>query len=159
MNKNTAIFIIVTAALAITACREGSQSVARSRPAAQYSPSFDPSKIARGAKIFDENCAQCHGPQAQGHPDWGTPGEGSFAAAPPLNGTGNEPKHTKSELLNVIRKGARKNGLEIMPAWQGRLSSQDMEDVMTWFQSLWPPEVYKEWHTVNTANPLREAKP
>ncbi len=160
MKKNTAIFIIVTGALAITACsREGSQSVARSRPAAQYSPNFDPGKIARGAKIFEENCAQCHGPQAQGHPDWQTPSDGSFTAAPPLDGSGNEHKRSKSELLNVIRNGVRKNGLEVMPAWQGRLSNQDLEDVVTWFQSLWPPEVYKEWNTVNSANPSREAKP
>src|SRR5258705_11499633 len=106
MKKNTCVFITISLVLAITACsQESSQSVARSR--SQYSPSFDPGKIARGAKVFDENCAQCHGPQGQGHPDWGTPGEGSFAAASPLNGSGNEHKRTKLELVNVIKSGVR----------------------------------------------------
>jgi len=160
MKKNTAVFIVVTGALALTACsQESSQSIARSRSAAQFGSNFDPGRIARGAKIFEENCAQCHGPQAQGHPDWQTPSDGTFAAAPPLDGSGNEHKRTRSELLNVIRNGARKNGLEVMPAWQRRLSNQEMEDVVTWFQSLWPPEVYKEWHSANSANPSPEAKP
>ncbi|HCU54493.1 MAG TPA: hypothetical protein DIC36_09550, partial [Gammaproteobacteria bacterium] len=40
---------------------------------------FDPNSLARGATMFAERCAQCHGPQAQGHPDWQTPSDGQFA--------------------------------------------------------------------------------
>ncbi len=160
MHKNRFVFIVVAGALTMAACqKESGQPAVKFPPATQYSSNFDTTRIARGAKVFEENCAQCHGPQAQGHPDWQTPGDGSFAAAPPLDGSGTEHTRTKSQLLNVIKHGARKNGVDIMPAWQGRLSNQDMEDAITWFQSLWPPEVYNEWHKISGAEPVREAKP
>jgi cytochrome c5 len=68
--------------------------------------------MARGARVFQENCAICHGPEAQGHPDWQTPG---VAAAPPLNGTGNEWKRKHSELVMVIKAGVKRKNEQIMP--------------------------------------------
>jgi mono/diheme cytochrome c family protein len=108
---------------------------------------FDAASVARGASIFAEHCAQCHGPQAQGHPDWQTPSDGSFAAAPPLNGTGNEHNRTRATLASTIKNGVRRktDNLEIMPSWKGRLSDTDVEDVLNWVQSLWPAEVYDAW--------------
>ena len=32
-----------------------------------------------------------------------------------------------------------------MPAWGGKLSDQDIDAVIAWFQSLWPDAVYGEW--------------
>lgn len=109
---------------------------------------FDPDSIARGAKLFDAHCAQCHGPQAQGHPDWQTPSDGSFAAAPPLNGTGHDWQRSRAELAAVIKSGVRRktDKVDVMPGWKGRLSDRDIEDVINWMQSLWPPEVYETWN-------------
>jgi mono/diheme cytochrome c family protein len=108
---------------------------------------FDPASVTRGAELFAERCAQCHGPQAQGHPDWQTPSNGQFAAAPPLNGTGNDWKRTRAELAAVIKSGVRRasDKAEIMPAWQGRLNEHDIDDLVNWMQSLWPPDVYDAW--------------
>jgi mono/diheme cytochrome c family protein len=104
--------------------------------------------MARGARVFQENCAICHGPEAQGHPDWQTPG---VAAAPPLNGTGNEWKRKHSELVMVIKAGVKRKNEQIMPAWAGRLSEQEIDDVITWFQALWPTDVYDRWRKANAA--------
>lgn len=108
---------------------------------------FEPASLTRGAALFDQHCALCHGPQAQGHPDWQTPSNGSFAAAPPLDGTGNDWKRNRAELAAAIQNGIkRKSDNEmVMPAWKGRLKDQDVEDVINWLQSLWPAEVYEAW--------------
>lgn len=102
--------------------------------------------VARGAHLYQEHCAQCHGPEAQGHPDWENP---QVVAAPPLNGSGNEWKKKKVELVAVIKNGAKRNNEAVMPGWQGRLSDQEIDDVVTWFQALWPIDVYDRWLKVN----------
>ncbi len=122
---------------------------------------FEPESIAHGAVLFTEHCAQCHGPKGQGHPDWQTPSDGSFAAAPPLDGTGNDWKRTRLELATTIKTGVRRKNdkAEIMPAWKGRLNDRDIEDVLNWMQSLWPAEVYDTWSKAQQpAAPLPTAK-
>jgi mono/diheme cytochrome c family protein len=111
---------------------------------------FDTASIARGAQLYAEHCAQCHGPQAQGHPDWQMPSDGSFAAAPPLNGTGNDWKRSRGELVAVIMNGVvRKDGVLVMPAWKQRLNERDIDEIIAWFQSQWPPPVYESWYKAN----------
>lgn len=124
------------------------------RPAQEPVQLFDSASIVRGNSLFDEHCAQCHGPQGQGHPDWQTPSDGRFAAAPPLNGSGNDWKRSKQDMVKIIRNGVRRvNGEDIMPAFRGRLSDRDIQDVITWYQSLWPPEVYDSWNKAQSVSP------
>lgn len=141
----TSRFIFCFAALlSLFGCsREGDQAAARH---------FDDAALAQGATLYQQHCAQCHGPEAQGHPDWNTPSHGSFAAAPPLDGTGNDGGRSKQQLVATIQQGVSRNGVPVMPAWQGRLEDEDVESVLQWLQSLWPAEVYARWHKANTAN-------
>ena len=121
-------------------------------PALQH---FEPASLARGARLFEKNCALCHGPQAQGHPDWQTPSDGHFAAAPPLDGTGNDWKRSRAELAATILNGVKRktDNAEVMPAWKGRLSERDVEDVINWMQSLWPAQVYDTWTKTQPSAP------
>ncbi|MDO8595641.1 MAG: cytochrome c [Sulfuricaulis sp.] len=107
---------------------------------------FSTESLFRGVRLFQENCAQCHGPEAQGHPDWQNP---KVVAAPPLNGTGNVWKRRKQDMIAAIQNGAKRNGEPVMPAWKGRLSDQDIEDIIAWFQALWPADVYDRWRKDN----------
>ena len=36
-------------------------------------------------------------------------------------------------------------GRNQMPAWNGKLGRQDVEDIVIWFQSKWPTEIYLAW--------------
>jgi mono/diheme cytochrome c family protein len=112
---------------------------------AAISPEFDINRIANGAKLYQENCAQCHGPEAQGHPDWERGRKEGFAAAPPLNGTGTEVKLSQAQMIHIIRNGVTRDNIPLMPAWQGRVADKDLEDIIAWFQALWPGEVYNKW--------------
>lgn len=146
--------LLVLAFLAACSKEDKSAPLAPPAPAVRH---FEPASLTRGAALFEQHCALCHGPQAQGHPDWQTPSNGSFAAAPPLDGTGNDWKRSRAELAGAIQNGIkRKSDNEmVMPAWKGRLKDQDVEDVINWLQSLWPAEVYEAWSKtqVNAAAP------
>src|SRR3989338_2633697 len=113
----------------------------KEEPVAPLTPgqtAFPMESILQGARVYQEHCAQCHGPDAQGHPDWQNP---KVAAAPPLNGSGNDWKRTKAELVEVVLNGVKRDGVPVMPSWKGRVNEQEVEDVITWFQALWPAEI------------------
>ena len=145
MNK---IWPLATTVALLVACSKEGEQKAAAPVTATAVRQFDPESVTRGARVFEQNCVVCHGPQAQGHPDWQTPSDGSFAAAPPLNGTGNDWKRSRSMLAATIQDGVRRKSDNeiIMPAWKGRLSERDVEDVLNWLQSLWPAEVYDAWN-------------
>ena len=72
-----------------------------------------------------------------------------MVAAPPLNGTGNEWKRRKQDMIAVIKNGAKRNGEPVMPAWKGRLTDREIEDIINWYQALWPADVYERWRKAN----------
>lgn len=115
---------------------------------------FSVASITRGALVFQERCAECHGPQAQGHPGWSPATakktkEKQMVVAPPLDGTGFAHTRKKAHLVKVITRGIKRDNIPVMPEWKGRLTQQDIEDVITWFQALWPPKVYEAWSRAN----------
>lgn len=112
---------------------------------------FDPVVTAKGRDLYQAHCAECHGPRAQGHPDWQTPNDGTFSAAPPLDGTGNEHLRSKSQLVATIKNGVSRDAIDVMPAWGTRLSDSDIDAIVVWFQSLWPPATYQAWLKAQTS--------
>lgn len=111
--------------------------------------------MMNGARLYQEYCAQCHGPEAQGHPDWQNP---AVTAAPPLNGSGNEWKRSRSEIIAIIQNGITRQGEPVMPAWKGRVADKDLDDLLTWMTALWPNDVYERWQALNAEPAPAKAK-
>lgn len=107
--------------------------------------SIDMAQLARGGNLFQKNCAACHGSNAEGAPNWQKPGPDGKYPPPPLNGTAHAWHHPMEALKRTIRDGTLKLGGN-MPAWGDKLSVQDMEDVIAWFQAKWPDELYAAWY-------------
>lgn len=129
-------------AVALAACEDRSEpDRAMGREASR---AFDTDQLRRGEAIYAANCAECHGRRGEGAPNWQQRGPNGAYPAPPLNGTGHTWHHTKAGLVLVIRKGTERIGGG-MPAWEGKLTSRDIEDVLAYLQSLWPQEVYDAW--------------
>jgi mono/diheme cytochrome c family protein len=105
---------------------------------------LDAKQLALGKQIFADNCAQCHGDQAQGTPNWRKRDADGHYPAPPLNGSGHGWHHSTEVLGNVINNGSVP-GQGKMPAWEGKLSAQEVSAVIAWFQSTWPQPVYNAW--------------
>jgi mono/diheme cytochrome c family protein len=105
---------------------------------------YQPATVVRGAKLFQEHCAACHGANAEGAATWHRPGPDGKYPAPPLNGSAHDWHHPKAALMRTIRDGTAQLGGN-MPAWRDKLSDDEIEAIIAWFQSLWPEEIYAAW--------------
>ncbi len=109
---------------------------------------FDFSKMALGGKLFKQNCATCHGDNAEGTPDWRKRNPDGTLKPPPLNGTAHTWHHSKELLMSIITTGTVNQGGN-MPAWGDKLSQQEIDAILTWVQSKWPEEIYTSWLEIN----------
>lgn len=104
--------------------------------------------VMRGGKLFQENCAQCHGQLAQGAPQWQKPDAAGKYPAPPLDGSGHAWHHPNDALIKTIRDGTVTLGGS-MPPWKEKLSDRDIEAIIAWFQARWPEEIYQSWRQMD----------
>lgn len=105
-------------------------------------------QILRGGKIYQQNCATCHGKLAQGAPNWRQRNEEGKYPAPPLNGDGHTWHHPMNVLVNTVKNGTIPLGGS-MPAWGNKLSEREIRDVLAWVQAQWPDEIYARWYLNN----------
>ena len=104
--------------------------------------------IRYGARLFQANCATCHGDQGQGDPNWRQRGPHGKFPPPPLNGAGHAWHHPLKMLKYVIKNGSP-GGQGNMPAWKDKLSDKEIDAIIAWFQSQWPDQVYNAWYQIN----------
>jgi len=107
--------------------------------------SVNSAQIDAGHTIYMQHCAVCHGPGAQGAPNWQRRRPDGGLPPPPLNGSGHAWHHDRLTLKYQIRFGSNPNQGN-MPAFNGKLSNADIEAVIAYFQSLWPDEIYAKWY-------------
>ena len=98
-----------------------------------------------GARLYKEHCASCHGSQGEGDPAWKQRDADGNLRAPPLNGTGHAWHHPLAALYHVIMNGSP-DGQGNMPAWNDKLSQNEVVSIIAWFQSRWPDEIYSVWY-------------
>ena len=106
---------------------------------------INPVQYSRGARLYQLNCAKCHGLNAEGAKDWRQPDENGKNPAPPLNGTGHTWHHSAKALFNVIRNGTGKIGGN-MPAWKDKLSNSEIKLILIWATAQWSDEIYTAWY-------------
>jgi mono/diheme cytochrome c family protein len=145
------LIISITTGLLLQACGEQPASSTQQTPVAEvvatdkvYPRIRDVEQIARGGNIFQQHCAQCHGANAEGAPNWHVAGPDGKYPPPALNGTAHAWHHPLPALKHTIRNGTLVIGGN-MPAHADKLSEQDIEDVIAWFQNKWPDELYQAW--------------
>lgn len=100
----------------------------------------DAASVARGDRLYERHCAACHGAGAVGAPEWHRPDAQGRFPPPPLNGTAHAWHHPKAHLIAIVRDGSQG-----MPAFGTTLAEGQIIDIIHWFQSLWPDELYAVW--------------
>jgi mono/diheme cytochrome c family protein len=105
---------------------------------------FDPAQIRRGEAVYTANCVGCHGPNGAATPDWRKPNAEGKYPPPPLDGTAHAWHHSTEVLKKTILKGTPPE-IGSMPAWEGKLTDRQIDDVIVWIKSLWPDEIYDIW--------------
>lgn len=116
-------------------------------------------QVERGAKVYAEHCAGCHGAQAAATAEWRKPDADGRYPPPPLNGTAHAWHHPLPVLRRTIQQGGARLGGR-MPAFGDRLGTDEADAVIAWFQSLWPSEIYAVWEQRNhEAGRVRSSHP
>ncbi|PTN11317.1 c-type cytochrome [Nitrosomonas aestuarii] len=147
----TRFLLLICSILVITGCDESTQSESRSlkdilnRDTGLIVRNFDTDQIKRGESVFQINCEGCHGKNAEGTVDWRKPNADGKFPPPPLNGTAHAWHHSTAVLKKTILKGGPPE-ISAMPAWEGILTEQQVDDVVVWIKSLWPDEIYATWY-------------
>ena len=98
----------------------------------------------RGAEVFAQNCAECHGGNAEATPDWRKVNADGKYPPPPLNGTAHAWHHPLDMLRMTVRKGGAPVG-GLMPSFEDKLSAGDIDAAIAFFQAKWPDEIYTAW--------------
>ena len=108
---------------------------------------YGQSRVESGEKVYAAHCAVCHGARGEATPDWRRrEPDGSFPP-PPLNGSAHTWHHPFEVLARQIKFGAP-GGAGKMPPFQGRLTDEEIINVLAWVQSLWPDEIYAQWWAI-----------
>jgi len=94
--------------------------------------------------VYGQTCATCHGPNAEGAPNWLQPDARGDLPPPPHDDSGHTWRHSDAQLAEIIHDGMRdpfnKTPELTMPPFNDRLSDQDVADVIAYFKSLWSDE-------------------
>ncbi|SHI71844.1 Cytochrome C oxidase, cbb3-type, subunit III [Palleronia salina] len=114
----------------------------------------DPDEIALGRRVYDAECASCHGADLQGQPDWQSPGADGLMPAPPHDETGHTWHHPDAMLFALTRDGLGavlgdpdyESG---MPAFAGRLSDDEIRAALSFIKSTWPDEIRAAHDEIN----------
>jgi S-disulfanyl-L-cysteine oxidoreductase SoxD len=114
----------------------------------------DPKVLAKGERIYAEHCASCHGDRLQGQPDWRTRGADGLLPAPPHDADGHTWHHPDEMLFRITKFGVASivgdPGYKTsMPAYDGRLSDDEIIAVLSWIKAQWPAQVRQKHDQIN----------
>jgi mono/diheme cytochrome c family protein len=105
-------------------------------------------EVSRGAAIYAERCASCHGPEGRGQNParpWGSIApEQEGWIAPALDMRGHCYQHPRKQLIAIIRNGSSLKG-STMLGFKDKLSEDQINSVVTYLESLWDRPTRKQF--------------
>ena len=106
----------------------------------------NPQIVLNGSRIYDENCASCHGANLEGQPNWRARDADGRLPAPPHDESGHTWHHDSEALFALTKYGiaAVINNPDYpsnMPAYEGILSDDDIIAVLSYIKSTWPDDI------------------
>lgn len=144
--KSVFAAMLLSAPLLVACSKETPETaVSQERPVARE---MDFAKVTLGGRLYRQNCAECHGNSGEGDPNWRQRDAEGLFPPPPLNGTGHAWHHPRKMLHHVIANGSP-GGQGRMPAWRDKLSDEEIDAIISWFQSKWPDQVYAAWQRMD----------
>lgn len=134
-----AILLTALVAVGAYALRTGGES-------ASPANANDGTLVARGAQVYGEACASCHGAELEGQPGWRIRREDGRLPAPPHDETGHTWHHPDDQLFGMTKLGVGAfAGFEDyetdMPSFEGTLSDEDIWAVLAYIKSRWPAKI------------------
>lgn len=102
--------------------------------------------LVLGATIYARECAECHGANLEGEPNWQQPNADGTFRAPPHDATGHTWHHSDQHLWERVKYGTavlppQLQAQSNMPAYDGVLSDAEITAVLTFIKQSWPADV------------------
>ena len=98
-----------------------------------------------GERLYQENCASCHGANREGQPDWRSRLPNGRLPAPPHDASGHTWHHTDRVLLDIVKRGTAAivgNGYESdMPGFKEVLTDEEITAIIDYIKSTWPDRI------------------
>jgi mono/diheme cytochrome c family protein len=101
--------------------------------------------VIEGRKVYEANCADCHGYRLEGQPNWRQRGSDGVLPAPPHDETGHTWHHPDAMLFATVKLGGQafmprgmKSG---MPAYKDILGDREIEASLAYIKSHWPSKI------------------
>lgn len=106
----------------------------------------DRDMVARGAEIYQENCASCHGGNLEGQPNWRVAGADGRLPAPPHDASGHTWHHDGDTLFRLTKYGTGAligdpDYASNMPIYEGVLADDEIIAVLSYIKSTWPEDI------------------
>ncbi len=110
--------------------------------------------LTMGRQVYAAQCAACHGQRLEGQPNWRVRGADGRLPAPPHDASGHTWHHPDEVLFDITKYGVAKAARlkdydSAMPAYEGRLSDEEIVAVLSWIASTWPPEIRARADRIN----------
>lgn len=106
-----------------------------------------------GKQVYTANCADCHGRNLEGQPNWRTRNSNGRLPAPPHDASGHTWHHDDQTLFNLTKYGISElvgRPIETdMPAYKDILSDDDIWAVLAFIQSQWPKKIRERQAALN----------
>jgi len=118
-----------------------------------------PAHVQNGQWLYEHHCAQCHGADMAGNPQWQVELADGSHLAPPLNGSGNAWKYPPNELLSIVKEGRNLDKPIHMPAFKSKLADWEIEFILSYVQSTWDINQLNYQHGFMTLTPNPTATP
>ena len=147
MNRTNSrvLTVVIAAALAASAVFAVLGWLARQNRPPNRADSSDPQLVARGAVVYQQSCAACHGANLEGQPNWRQMNADGTLPAPPHDASGHTWHHSDQVLFEATKWGsaavAGSNFKSAMPVYAGVLDDSDIWAVLAFIKSRWPPEI------------------
>jgi len=116
-------------------------------------PYRDGEAVARGAEIYVQACASCHGAALEGAPDWRMPDADGYLPAPPHDATGHTWHHADAVLFAITKYGSEavigQGYRSRMIGFGDSLSDEEILATLAYIKSTWPPEIIEIHNRIN----------
>ena len=105
----------------------------------------NPSIVQQGKRIYEANCASCHGKNLQGQFVLNRRRGKRYFLGPPHDQRGHTWKHSHKRLFEVVKYGSRLPlGSETkasMPSFKWILSDTEIWAVLSYIEAQWPEDI------------------
>jgi mono/diheme cytochrome c family protein len=121
----------------------------------------DATRVARGERVYAQQCAACHGAKLEGQPEWRRRLPNDRLPAPPHDETGHTWHHPDGMLFAITKNGlvppyAPQDYASDMPAFSERLAADEIWAVLAFIKSRWTsPEVREARAQMSTSASAR----